>query len=283
MIGIYAEKTIFGRKDSWLELKYLRINALPKGFKCMGSLSCDGSSLTELPEDLIVLGNLYIGECDITSLPRGLAVGGDLILLNSAVLALPDDIGIGGDIVAIRADNTPTYKPNTVAKNWICDRDGNIIIYTNVEECATSLNPLQHRRAVNMLFYDGGALGKCAISLNAPDATIYSCVDYESGCAIINRDKLKKSIYFQKYYNYDVDQKRFVKELITIFKEITDACDLGIDEFFSYNKDLLLTNKYSIRETSEMLSNILDKNEGWHHYINLFNEYFFHRELFQGL
>lgn len=279
-MGMYTEKTIFGRRGAWLELKNLRVNALPKGFICQGSLSCDGSSLKELPEDLIVLGSLYIGECDITTLPRGLAIGGDLILLNSAVMALPDDIGIVGDIIAIRTDNIPSYKPNTIAKNWVCDKDGNVIVYTNVEKHASSPNPQWHRRAVKMLFYDGGAAGKCAISLDAPGATIFPCTDYEAGRAIIDRVGLKESIYFQKYYDYDVDQKRFVKELRVIFRDVTDACEQGIDKFFQLHKDLLPTNKYSIRETSAMLLYLLGDKEGLRHYVELFNEYFFKRELF---
>ena len=85
---------------------------------------------------------------------------------------------------------------------------------------------------------------------------------------------------FEKYYNYDVNQKRFVKELITIFKDITDACIDGINEYLTEEK-IVLTNKYSITELNEMLQNkSFEKKYYKTTYVDLFTDYFFHREKF---
>ena len=121
MTALYEEKTICGKTDKWLEVSKIQTSFLPKNFHCYGSLSCDGSSLTELPEGLIIEGNLYIGECEIAVLPPKLIIGKDLILLNSSIFDIPNDICICGDIIALKVNNMPSYQSNTDYYNFVCD------------------------------------------------------------------------------------------------------------------------------------------------------------------
>lgn len=274
---LYEEKTICGKTDKWLELAKIKLSSLPIGFYCDGSLSCDGSSVKELPSNLIIKGNLYIGDCNISQLPSKLVVGEDLILLNSSIFDLPDDICLCGSIIAIKANNIPKYQPNTVYDNFVCDKNGKIIPfsyskYVNREapETVVRLKPYT--------FYHG-LFGTNAVSYNEP-LRILSCSSLKDGIHKIDYDALKNSSIFKKYYDYDVNQKRFAKELVTIFKEITDACDEGIDEYLKEDK-IVLTNKYSIAELNKMLQNKnFEKKYYKTTYVDLFTDYFFHREKF---
>lgn len=274
---LYEEKTICGKTDKWLELAKIKLSSLPIGFYCDGSLSCDGSSVKELPSNLIIKGNLYIGDCNISQLPSKLVVGEDLILLNSSIFDLPDDICLCGSIIAIKANNIPKYQPNTVYDNFVCDKNGKIIPfsyskYVNREapETVVRLKPYT--------FYHG-LFGTNAVSYNEP-LRIFSCSSLKDGIHKIDYDALKNSSIFKKYYDYDVNQKRFAKELVTIFKEITDACDEGIDEYLKEDK-IVLTNKYSIAELNKMLQNkSFEKKYYKTTYVDLFTDYFFHREKF---
>ena len=274
---LYEEKTICGKTDKWLELAKIKLSSLPIGFYCDGSLSCDGSSVKELPSNLIIKGNLYIGDCNISQLPSKLVVGGDLILLNSPIFDLPNDICLCGSIIAIKANNIPKYQPNTVYNNFVCDKNGKIIPfsyskYINREapETVVRLKPYT--------FYHG-LFGTNAVSYNEP-LRVLSCSSLKDGIHKIDYDALKNSSIFKKYYDYDIHQKRFAKELVTIFKEITDACDEGIDEYLKEDK-IVLTNKYSIAELNKMLQNkSFEKKYYKTTYVDLFTDYFFHREKF---
>lgn len=274
---LYEEKTICGKTDKWLELAKIKLSSLPIGFYCDGSLSCDGSSVKELPSNLTIKGNLYIGDCNISQLPSKLVVGGDLILLNSSIFDLPDDICLCGSIIAIKVNNIPKYQPNTIYNNFVCDKDGKIIPfsyskYVNREapETVVRLKPYT--------FYHG-LFGTNAVSYNEP-LRILSCSGLKDGIHKIDYDALKNSSIFKKYYDYDIHQKRFAKELVTIFKDITDACDEGIDEYLKEDK-IVLTNKYSIAELNKMLQNKnFEKKYYKTTYVDLFTDYFFHREKF---
>lgn len=270
---LYEEKTICGKTDKWLELAKIKLSSLPIGFYCDGSLSCDGSSVKELPSNLVIKGNLYIGDCNITQLPSKLVVGGDLILLNSSIFDLPSDICLCGDIIAIKVNNIPIYHPNTIYENFICDKDNNIIPFKQLKFIdRENIDP--GRRLKSFTYYKG-IFDKDAVTYGKP-LKIITCKGLKDGLAKIDRDILKNSPYFNKYFNYDVNQKRFVKELVTIFQEVTDACDEGIKEYLETDK-IVMTNKYSITELNEMLKHF--KKE-YYSYIQLFDDYFFHREKF---
>lgn len=274
---LYEEKTICGKTDKWLELAKIKLSNLPTSFHCEGSLSCDGSSIKELPSNLIVDGNLYIGDCDISQLPPKLVIGGDLILLNSSIFDLPDDICLCGSIIAIKANNIPKYQPNTIYDNFVCDKDGKIIPF-KYSKYINREAPDGVTRLTSYTFYHG-IFGTDAISYGEP-LRILSCKNLKDGIHKIDYDALQNSPIFEKYYNYDVNQKRFAKELVTIFKEVTDACDIGINEYLKEDK-IVLTNKYSIAELNEMLQNKnFEKKYYKTTYVDLFTDYFFHREKF---
>ena len=200
-----------------------------------------------------------------------------MILLNSSIFDLPDDICLCGSIIAIKVNNIPKYQPNTVYNNFVCDKNGKIIPfsyskYINREapETVVRLKPYT--------FYHG-LFGTNAVSYNEP-LRVLSCSSLKDGIHKIDYDALKNSSIFKKYYDYDIHQKRFAKELVTIFKEITDACDEGIDEYLKEDK-IVLTNKYSIAELNKMLQNkSFEKKYYKTTYVDLFTDYFFHREKF---
>lgn len=274
---LYEEKTICGKTDKWLELAKIKLSSLPIGFYCDGSLSCDGSSVKELPSNLTIKGNLYIGDCNISQLPSKLVVGGDLILLNSSIFDLPDDICLCGSIIAIKVNNIPKYQPNTIYNNFVCDKDGKIIPFSYLKYINREA-PETVVRLKPYTFYHG-LFGINAVSYNEP-LRILSCSSLKDGIHKIDYDALKNSSIFKKYYDYDIHQKRFAKELVTIFKEITDACDEGIDEYLKEDK-IVLTNKYSIAELNKMLQNKnFEKKYYKTTYVDLFTDYFFHREKF---
>ena len=274
---LYEEKTICGKTDKWLELAKIKLSSLPIDFYCDGSLSCDGSSMKELPSNLTIKGNLYIGDCDISKLPSKLVVGGDLILLNSSIFDLPDDICLCGNIVAIKANNIPKYQPNTVYDNFVCDKNGKIIPF-KYSRYVKREPPNGAVRLTSYTFYHG-VFGIDAVSYGE-QLRVLSCKNLKDGTYKIDYDALRNSPVFEKYYNYDVNQKRFVKELVTIFKDITDACIDGINEYLAEEK-IVLTNKYSITELNEMLQNKnFEKKYYKTTYVNLFTDYFFHRERF---
>ena len=272
-MNLYEEKTICGKTDKWFEPAKIKLSSLPEAFHCEGSLSCDGSLLKELPSNMLVDDNLYIGDCDIIQLPSNLIIGGDLILLNSAIFDLPDDICICGNIIAIKVNNVPKYQRNTIYNNFVCDENGNIIPF----KISKNIQIEAEHRIYQYVFYKG-IFNKDAVAYN--DLThIMTCNGLKDGLAKANQDSLKKSPYFKKYFNYDVNQKRFVKELITIFKEVTDACNEGITEFLE-NAKIVMTNKYSIVELVEMLKKQSFSKEYYKTYVILFDNYFFHREKF---
>lgn len=276
MTELYEEKTICGKNDKWFDLSKIPTSFLPKNFHCYGSLSCDGSSLIELPEGLIVEGNLYIGECEITALPPKLIIGKDLILLNSSIFDIPNDICICGDIIAIKVNNMPSYKPNTIYSNFVCDKNGKVIPYLNKK----FINRKEKTQFLDCsVFFYSGLFNKKNAVIPIDDTNIYLCESLSDGCNIIDHIKLKKSKFYNKYLNYDIDEKRFVKELTIIFKEISNACDSGIKKFFENSSDIVDTNKYSIRELCKILEKkVTDKNEL--NYIKIFKDYFFNREIF---
>lgn len=283
MSNMYVEKTIFGKTDKWLELSKLKLKSLPENFKCPGSLSCEGSSLAELPVGLTVQGNLYIGDCNITKLPSKLIVGGDLILLNSSIFDLPSDICIGGNVIALQANNIPQYKKNTEYNNFVCDKDGHIIPFIGKKTILSDGPTLGQTRVKPIILYLGVFPHHDAVAYKNPEIKIFSCASMSEGRDIINKDNLKQSEYYKKYFDYDVDQKRFVKELKVIFQQVGDSCDQGIEEFFKIYPDLLPTNKYSIRETNSILQNMKDVPTEWRQSITLFDDYFFHREKFENI
>lgn len=273
MTELYKEKTICGKKDMWLELSKIQTSSLPKNFHCYGSLSCDGSSVNELPEGLIVKGNLYIGECEITALPPKLIIGKDLILLNSSIFDLPNDICICGDIIALKVNNMPSYQPNTNYYNFICDKKGHPIPYIN----SRFIDRFKNTQILNnsFTFYLGLFNKQNAIQI-INDQNIYSCEDFEQGCYFVDRLQLYKSQFYKKYINYNINEKRFVKELITIFKEISNSSNSDTQEFFNTATGMILTNKYSIKEICQILREQTKNNL----YVQLFEDYFLHREIF---
>lgn len=275
---LYEEKIICGKLDQWFEVAKVKLSSLPNNYHCKGSLSCDGSLLKELPSNMIIEGNLYIGECEITQLPQKLIIGGDLILLNSSIFDLPEDICICGNIIAIKVNNPPKYIPNTIYENFICDKDGNIIPFYSKKYIPRTL-PEPNHRMKSYTFYKG-IFDKDIIVYDDPPRII-PCNGLRDGLFKIDRDSLKNSPFFKKYYDYDINQKRFVKELITIFRDITDACDNGIEEYLKSDQ-IVMTNKYSIVELDEMLKKkVFSKTYYTTTYVALFDDYFFHREKFE--
>lgn len=282
MTTLYEEKTICGKTDMWFDLSKIQTSSLPENFHCYGSLSCDGSSLTELPEGLIVEGNLYIGECEIAVLPPKLIIGKDLILLNSSIFDIPNDICICGDIIALKVNNIPSYKPNTDYYNFICDTNKSPIPYIN----NIYINRHEDGQIFNnsVLFYLGLFNHKCALRLiYSNNKSIYPCENLDQGCDFIDRLQLYKSPFYKKYINYNINEKRFVKELIIILKEVSNISELDIKDFLN-SSDILSINKYSIKELCQTL-------EIWAHknnrpvlsHIKLFKDYFFNREIFSSL
>ena len=282
MTELYEEKTICGKTDKWFDLSKIPTSFLPKNFHCYGSLSCNGSSLTELPEGLIVEGNLYIGECEITALPPKLIIGKDLILLNSSIFDIPNDICICGDIIAIKANNVPSYKSNTVYSNFVCDKNKNPIPYIN----NTYINRHEGGQIFNnsVLFYLGLFNNKCALRLiYGNNKNIYPCENLDQGCDFIDRLQLYNSPFYKKYINYNINEKRFVKELVIILKEVSNISELDVKDFLN-SSNILPINKYSIKELCQILEIWVHKNnKPILPHIQLFKDYFFNREIFSSL
>lgn len=284
MTALYEEKTICGKTDMWFEVSKIQTSSLPENFHCYGSLSCNGSSLTELPEGLIVEGNLYIGDCEIAALPSKLIIGKDLILLNSSIFDLPDDICICGDIIALKINNMPSYKPNVDYHIFICDKNKNPIPYIK----RTCINRHEGGQIFNnsVLFYLGLFNHQCALQLVYGDnKNIYPCEDLLQGCNFIDRLQLYKSPFYKKYINYNTNEKRFVKELIIILKEVSNINESDMKDFLN-SSDILSVNKYSIKELCQILEMWAHKNKNngvTLSHIQLFKDYFFHREIFSSL
>ena len=281
MTALYEEKTICGKTDKWLEASKIQTSFLPKNFHCYGSLSCDGSSLTELPEGLIVEGNLYIGECEIAVLPPKLIIGKDLILLNSSIFDIPNDICICGDIIALKVNNMPFYQSNTDYYNFVCDTKEHPIPYIY----SKFIDRYEEKQIFNnsVLFYLGVFNHQCAIQLINNNKNIYPCENLDQGCDFIDRLQLYKSPFYKKYINYNTNEKRFVKELIIILKEVSNISELDIKDFFN-DSDILSINKYSIKELCQTLETWAHKNnKPILSHIQLFKDYFFNREIFSSL
>ena len=272
-MNLYNEQVICGKKGSWFNVEKYKLKSLPEKFHCTGSLNCDGSLLKELPSNMIIDGDLYIGDCEIAQLPSKLVIGGDLILLNSSIFDLPNDICICGNIIAIKANNVPNYCRNTVYNNFICDQNGKIVPfeYSKFIKREMEEDNFVHR-AKSCTFYKG-LFGQDILTYDSP-TVIISCKGIKDGILKMDKKLLKESPIYYKYYNYDVNQKRFVAELMVIFQEVTDACQKGIQEFIEKEK-IVMTNKYSIKELDLML-----KNSSYGSFYTLFDDYFFHREKF---
>lgn len=266
---------ICGILGDWFELKNVQINALPENFVCPSSLDCEGSSLTELPKGLVVLGNLYIGDCQITALPEQLVVYGDLILLNSSIFDIPADACLCGNIVTLHANNIPTYSRNTKTDRYVCTDNGDVIPYKE-ETYHTRASEEMHYQRTPLTYYKGYAESKNAITID--HKTYYPCTSYNQGTIFCERLLLKQSPAFKKYLNYDVNEKRRLPQLIEIFKEITGACNEGVEEFLKREKTISKVNKYSIAQACQ----IIEKSKVAQNYFFtfLFIDYFCNREVF---
>lgn len=268
-------KFICGILGDWFELKDIQVNTLPENFICLSSLSCEESSLTELPKGLVVLGNLYIGDCQITSLPEQLVVYGDLILLNSSIFDIPTDACLCGSVVALQVNSMPTYNLNTKTDRYVCTNNGEVIPYKE-ELYHTRTDEENQVRRTPLTFYKGYAESKNAITID--NKTYYSCSSYNQGTIFCERLLLKQSPAFEKYLNYDVNEKRWLPQLIEIFKEITGACDDGVEQFLKKEKAISKVNKYSILQACELLKNSTIAQS--YFFTFLFIDYFCNREIF---
>lgn len=274
---LYEEKIVCGKKGLWFDVKKYKLTSLPKNFKCDASLNCDGSSLIELPDGLYVKGDLYIGDADIVELPHNLIVCGDLILLNSQICDLPDDICVGKNIISLQTNNIPHYEKNTKYKNFICDNNKEIIPFKYEKEIKRQDENLGYLPRETIYFYYGYDSTMNA-ARRASKKEYFKCGSFREAIEKIEREILKESPIYQKYLNYDINEKRFVKELVTIFQEITNACESGIKKFFNETNLIVKENKYTIKELCNILKQ--DYNSSTYPYTFLFLDYFLHREKF---
>lgn len=276
MENLYQEKTILGKKDNWLDLQDIKLDLLPKGFICNGSMSCDNSQLKQLPDELIVKGDLYLGKCKFTTLPKKLVIKNDLILINSNITYLPSDICICGDIIAKKAENIPQYNKNQVYDNFVCDRNGVVIPYRDTQKSTVIIYDNEVVQRPQYIFFKGTFKGRHAIKLEK-DPTIFFCSGLKDGIKKIEIFNIEKNGIKDKYKNYDIDLPRFSKEIIQIYKDITGACEKGIISFLK-DTNVVLENKYSLRQVDKVVNEDLKQSGHYFPYHFLFEEVFFNKE-----
>ena len=233
------------------------IKKLPDGLSVGGGLDLYGTQIKELPDNLTVVDYLDLGCTSIKKLPDGLSVGGDLDLRGTQIKELPDNLTVGGNLNLYDTEIEKLPDNLTVGGEIIgYEGDTSNVHYLKDGDCV----PNQYIYADNILtfveskkeikgytYYKGKIAGRNVIS----DGTHFAhCTSFKEGVKELDFKKAKDR-GAEQYSNLTLDTVVSTKELITMYRVITGACQQGT-EYFVNSLGKKLKDSYTVREAIEL-------------------------------
>ena len=260
-----------------LNLYGTQIKELPDGLSVGGDLSLSYTSIKELPDNLTVGGNFYLYDTEIKKLPDGLTVGGNFILRGTPIKKLPDGLTVGGgldlygtqikelpdnltvvDYLDLGGTSIEKLPDNLTVGGGIIGYEGDTsnVHYLKDGDCV----PNQYIYADNILtfveskkeikgytYYKGKIAGRNVIS----DGTHFAhCTSFKEGVKELDFKKAKDR-GAEQYSNLTLDTVVSTKELITMYRVITGACQQGTEHFVN-SLGKKLKDSYTVREAIEL-------------------------------
>ena len=240
-----------------LGLSYTSIKELPDNLTVGGNFDLRGTPIEKLPDNLTVVGYLDLRGTPIEKLPDGLSVGGDLGLSYTSIKELPDNLTVGGNFYLYDTEIEKLPDNLTVGGEIIgYEGDTSNVHYLKDGDCV----PNQYIYADNILtfveskkeikgytYYKGKIAGRNVIS----DGTHFAhCTSFKEGVKELDFKKAKDR-GAEQYSNLTLDTVVSTKELITMYRVITGACQQGTKHFVDSLGEKL-KDSYTIREAIDL-------------------------------
>ena len=213
------------------------IKKLPDGLSVGGNFNLRGTPIEKLPDNLTVGGNLNLYGTQIKELPDNLTVGDNLILYDTEIEKLPDNLTVGGGIIG--------YEGDTSNVHYLKDGDCVPNQYIYADNILTFVESKKEIKGYT--YYKGKIAGRNVIS----DGTHFAhCTSFKEGVKELDFKKAKDR-GAEQYSNLTLDTVVSTKELITMYRVITGACQQGT-EYFVNSLGKKLKDSYTVREAIEL-------------------------------
>ena len=221
----------------YLDLSCTSIKKLPDGLSVGGNFNLRGTPIEKLPDNLTVGGNLNLYGTQIKELPDNLTVGDNLILYDTEIEKLPDNLTVGGGIIG--------YEGDTSNVHYLKDGDCVPNQYIYADNILTFVESKKEIKGYT--YYKGKIAGRNVIS----DGTHFAhCTSFKEGVKELDFKKAKDR-GAEQYSNLTLDTVVSTKELITMYRVITGACQQGT-EYFVNSLGKKLKDSYTVREAIEL-------------------------------
>ena len=221
----------------YLDLSCTPIKKLPDVLSVGGDLDLSGTSIKKLPDGLSVGGNFNLRGTPIEKLPDNLTVGGNLNLYVTQIKELPDNLTVGGGIIG--------YEGDTSNVHYLKDGDCVPNQYIYADNILTFVESKKEIKGYT--YYKGKIAGRNVIS----DGTHFAhCTSFKEGVKELDFKKAKDR-GAEQYSNLTLDTVVSTKELITMYRVITGACQQGT-EYFVNSLGKKLKDSYTVREAIEL-------------------------------
>ena len=221
----------------YLDLGGTSIKKLPDGLSVGGDLDLSCTSIEKLPDGLSVGGDLDLRGTPIKKLPDNLTVGGNLNLYGTQIKELPDNLTVGGGIIG--------YEGDTSNVHYLRDGDCVPNQYIYADNILTFVESKKEIKGYT--YYKGKIAGRNVIS----DGIHFAhCTSFKEGVKVLNFKKAKDRCA-EQYSNLTLDTVVSTKELITMYRVITGACQQGTEHFVN-SLGKKLKDSYTVREAIEL-------------------------------
>ena len=241
----------------YLDLRGTEIKELPNNLTVGGNFYLYGTKIKELPDNLTVGGNLNLYGTQIKELPDGLSVGGDLSLSYTSIKELPDNLTVGGNLnlygtqIKELPDNLTVgggiigYEGDTSNVHYLKDGDCVPNQYIYADNILTFVESKKEIKGYT--YYKGKIAGRNVIS----DGIHFAhCTSFKEGVKVLDFKKAKDRCA-EQYSNLTLDTVVSTKELITMYRVITGACQQGTEHFVN-SLGKKLKDSYTVREAIEL-------------------------------
>ena len=233
------------------------IKKLPDGLTVGGNFILRGTPIKKLPDALTVGGGLDLSCTSIEKLPDGLSVGGDLDLRGTPIKKLPDNLTVGGNLnlygtqIKELPDNLTVgggiigYEGDTSNVHYLKDGDCVPNQYIYADNILTFVESKKEIKGYT--YYKGKIAGRNVIS----DGIHFAhCTSFKEGVKVLDFKKAKDRCA-EQYSNLTLDTVVSTKELITMYRVITGACQQGTEHFVN-SLGKKLKDSYTVREAIEL-------------------------------
>ena len=253
LTGSMIEELPAGLHVRFLSLDGTPIRELPAGL-CVGILSACHTNLETLPGDIQVR-NAELSGSQVNRLPGGLVIPGNLNLTDTPIRELPDDLTVGFclDVARTGIREIPAgvrvgiIPPNDNVRGdgippEVFLKDGDFIRgkYIYADDILTPIK--REKRIGDYTYYVGRFQNENVLT----DGTYYAhCGNIRDGIRDLafKRDRDRS---MEQYRAVTMDAVLPVEEMVTMYRVITGACQLGTERFLQSLGEL--KKEYSVSE-----------------------------------